>query len=534
MPLIVTVSTASQPSPAQENARQLRAQGARRLNDGDLEGARRLLTQALELDPASAEGHYLLGNCLRRLRFTAEAETAFKAALKLDPGLTAAWFSLAFLYEENGRWDEAAEHLRRLSGQFAGDLDILHRAGGLMGDFGLHEDAAKLYETILKREPQARNHLRLGQYYQKLGRYADANRAFTAALDLNPDAGAAYLLLANSRRFGRDAGDQALLRRFTQAIEGGSPSRMTRICLNFALGKIHDDLDEYDKAFGYFAEGNRLRHAELPFVAEEWLESARQVEGMGADLFPAARQAAGDTAPLFIVGMLRSGTTLAERILASHPQVSGLGERHWLAEVVQRATALTGQPHLAALPRLDDKMAASLREEYLRHWPKDGRTPVYRVDKNPLNFVYVGFIARLFPEARIVHCRRDPRDTALSIYFQNFAHPDTSFAYDLGDIARFHNGYARMMRHWERVLPAGMIHALRYEEVVEDQEKTTRALLEALGLPWDPACLQFEQQPDSISTASLWQARQPLYKQSVGRWRRYEKHLGPLLSVLEE
>jgi tetratricopeptide (TPR) repeat protein len=528
------VSTTPQLSPAQENARQLRAQGTRRLSDGDLEGARRLLTQAVEADATPAEGHYLLGNCLRRLRLPAEAESAFKAALERDPDLTAAWFSLAFLYEENGRWIEAAEQLRRLSAQFTGSLDIQHQAGGLMGEFGLHEDAARLYEAILKREPQARNHLRLGQYYQKLGRYADANRAFTAALDLNPDAGAAYLLLANSRRFSRTAEDQASLKRFTQAVESGSPSRMTRICLNFALGKIHDDLDEYDKAFGYFAEGNRLRHAELPFIAEEWLESTRQVESMGADLFPAARQKAGGTAPLFIVGMLRSGTTLTERILASHPQVSGLGERHWLAEAVQRATALTGQTHLAALPRLDEAAVASLRQEYLRHWPKDGRTPVYRVDKNPLNFIYVGFIARLFPEARIVHCQRDPRDTALSVYFQNFAHPDTSFAYDLSDIAHFHNGYARMMRHWERVLPAGMMHTLRYEELVQDQEKATRALLEALGLPWDPACLQFEQQPDSISTASLWQARQPLYTQSVGRWRRYEKHLGPLLSALDQ
>jgi tetratricopeptide (TPR) repeat protein len=521
------------PTPSQENARQLRAQATRRLGDGDLEGARRVLTQALEQDPTSAETHYLLGNCLRRLRLPEEAETAFKAALERDPGLVTAWFGLAFLYEENGRWQDSAGQLRRLCEQFPENLELQHKAGGVMGDFGFHQDAARTYEAILKREPQARNHLRLGQYYQKLGRYPDAMRAFTAALDLNPDAGPAYLLLANSHRFGQNAEDQALLKRFTQALEGGSPSRMTRICLNFALGKIHDDLDGYDTAFAYFAEGNRLRHADLPFNAAEWLDSARQTEAIGTAALKGLPNTAAGPAPLFVVGMPRSGTTLAERILASHPRVEGLGERHWLGETVQRAAMLMGSSPLDALTKLDDAAAASLRQEYLRHWPKDGRTPSYWVDKNPTNFMYLGYVARLFPEARIVHCLRDARDTGLSAYFQNFANTDTRFAYALEDIGRYYNGYARIMRHWDHVLPAGMIHTLRYEDLVQDQEKTTRTLLEALGLPWDPACLEFEKQTDSISTASVWQARQPIYKQSLGRWKRYEKHLAPLLDTLE-
>ncbi|HSN17362.1 MAG TPA: sulfotransferase [Gammaproteobacteria bacterium] len=515
------------------NTEPLLTQAQNRLEFGDLGGAQKLLEQAIELHP-SAEAYYQLGNCHRRLHQADQAEMAFKQALEQDPGLVPAWFGLCFLYEENGRKDEAAEYLSKFLRHFEDNLDLQHQAGGLLADFGLYKEAAALYEQILRRQPQPRNHLRLGQYYQKQGRYADAARELTAAVDGNPDLGAAYLLLAHTHRFGNDAQDQALLRRLTAAAQDPTLSRTTQVCLNFALGKIHDDLDDCDVAFRYIATGNALRHETERFSAEEWFDFARQIEGLRpSDVTPLHKTGGKGTRPLFIVGMLRSGTTLLERILASHPQVMALGEASWLDFTVARAMTENSLPYPGLLTQLSDQTVDSLREDYLRHWPKSRKGATYMVDKNPLNFIYLGLISRLFPEAKILHCRRDARDTSLSVYFQNFANAQNTYAYDLTDIGHFYNGYARLMRHWERVLPRGILHEVSYEAMVQGQEQQTRELLESLDLPWDERCLKFDAQPASITTASVWQARQPLYTQSIGRWRRYERHLTPLLDALE-
>jgi len=230
--------------------------------------------------------------------------------------------------------------------------------------------------------------------------------------------------------------------------------------------------------------------------------------------------------------MLRSGTTLVERILASHPQVYGMGEINWIAELVGQASSQTGAPYPALLDVLSDAQISELRAAYVRQWPQDGKHAVYIVDKNPLNFIYLGLIAKMFPNARIVHCQRDPRDTGASIFFQNFANPVNSYAYDLADIGQFHNGYREVMQHWQRVLPQGMLNTVIYEKLVAHQEDETRRLLTTLSLGWDPICLEFQTLPDNIATASVWQARQTLYGSAVGRWRHYERHLKPLLDTL--
>lgn len=520
------------PAPAQdrESARQLQARGEERLRFGDLSGAREALTQALVLDGEPAESHYLLGNCLRRLKLADEAEAAFKAALTRDTDMARAWFGLSFLYQENGRRVDAAENLRGLVRHFASNREVLHQAGGVMGDFGLYADASALYEEMVTAEPEARNYQRLGQFYQKQGRFQEAGAALLQALELNPDAGAAYLLLANTRRF--KPGDAPLLQRFTQALARPESSPTTRVCLHFALGKMLDDMERYDEAFRHFEQGNGLRHPGQYFDAGEWEGFARRVGLVDGKALAPQWTMPGGTAPVFVVGMLRSGTTLVERILASHSKVSGLGEVTWLEELVTQAVQDGGSTYPEVITRLDEVRCTELRREYARHWPQDARDAAYIVDKNPLNFIYLGFIARVFPDARIVHCRRDARDSCLSVYFQNFANPQNNYAYDQRDIGRFYRSYAEIMGHWRRLLPRGMLIEVDYEKLVGHQEQTTRRLLEELGLPWDPRCLEFHSQPDVIATASVWQARQPLYNASVGRWRHYERHLKPLLDIL--
>lgn len=516
--------------PSSASAPELHARGLERLSYGDLQGARTFLTEAVAKG-GGAESRCQLAICLRRLGDQAEAERDFQATLAEEPGQTQAWFGLLFLYQEMNRQEEMRTLLGRLRAHFSNDCVTLHKVGGLMGELGYHADAAQIYESILKAEPEARNYQRLGQYYQKLGRYPEAEAAFLAAIDRNPKAGPAYLLLANTRRFTAD--DAPLMARFETALKERGLTPNTEACLHFGLGKIHDDQGQYDEAFAHFVQGNQLRKADPGFNPREWREFARELQSR-KDTFPDVVSPLPDKAPtpLFIVGMLRSGTTLVERILASHTQVRGMGEVNWIAELVGLANKQAGTEYPALMDLLSDSQVAELRAAYASRWPRGGKGAAYIVDKNPLNFIYLGLIARMFPNARIVHCQRDPRDTGASIYFQNFANAVNSYAYDLRDIGQFHNGYREVMQHWQRVLPQGMLHTVVYEKLVAQQEDETRRLLSALGLEWEPGCLEFHSLGDNIATASVWQARQALYATAVGRWRHYAKHLKPLIDTL--
>ena len=506
-------------------------QGVERLSFGDLEGARELLAQAAS-GGGDAGVHCQLAICLRKLGQHGEAEAEFRTALSEDPGMIQAWFGLVFLFQEVGRHQEAKTLLGEIRSQFSSDRQTLHKVGGLMGQLGYYAEAAKVYESILEVEPEPRNYQRLGQYYQKLGRYPDAEAAFLTAIEGNPGAGPAYLLLANTRRITEN--DAGLVAKFESALKQRGLSPDTEACMRFGLGKMYDDLGRYDEAFAHFTQGNRLRKMNASFDAGEWRAFAREL-GRRPDVFPDKVSPLPGNAPtpLFIVGMLRSGTTLVERILASHPQVHGMGEVNWMAELVGHAKNQTGIDYPALLDILSDKNIGELRAAYTRRWPQEGKSGRYIVDKNPLNFIYLGLIARMFPNARIVHCERDPRDTGVSIYFQNFASTVNSYAYDLKDIGQFHNGYREVMDYWRRVLPQGMLHTVVYEKLVDEQENETRRLLAALELKWDAACLEFQTLPDNIVTASVWQARQALYGTAVGRWQNYRSHLKPLLDALE-
>ncbi len=507
------------------------SRGQQFLRSCDYAAAEKALKQAIREEARFAAAHCALGHCLRLQARAEEAETALREALRLDPHLEEAGFSLAYLLHGQGRTAEAGRLLLTLAENHPGNLPLLHRTGTLLADLRCFEEAEMLYAGIIVREPSARSYLRLGEFRQKLGRYREAEQALSRAIELDPDMGAAYLLLVHTRRLTEQ--DTALVARYKTALQNQALTTATRACLHFALGKMYDDLGDYPPAFSHIQEGNTLRRTEEPFQTAVWADYFWRLRVASAAPLPRRPRDSDDARiPVFIVGMLRSGTTLLERILASHPQVCSLGESDWIEVLATAAAAQTHTRYPECLAQLDEAALAGLARAQRQRWPERAGEVRRVVDKNPLNFLHLGLIARVFPQARIVHCRRHPLDTCLSLYFQNFAHPRNNYSYDLQDVAFFYRAYHDLMSHWRAALPQDMLFELEYENLVTHPETQIRTLLEYLGLPWDDHCLDFHRQPDSIATASVWQARQPLYTGAIGRWRHYLPQLQPLIQAL--
>lgn len=519
------MSSPMPPQPKPTAAAQAYDQGVRLLAGGDAEAARNAFTQALAKDPSYPGAYYQLGNCLRLLGDDTGAERALQTAIQKDASPDNAYISLAYLYRSRGRIQAATETLQALASRHPGGWTLLMQIAELLAEMDRPAEAAPIYEACLRHDPGlSQGHAKLGLAYQKLGRFQEAEQALLAAIAKDPDSDAAYLRLAHTRRWRPQ--DSAVMGQLEAALKRPALGRDTQVCLHFALGKMYDDLGQYDQAFGHFERGNRLWHERLHFDRGAL---ARYVEDMKRICTPAlfgraAQETRDAPTPVFVVGMLRSGTTLVERILASHPEVRGLGETEMVDALAERLAAMAGQAYPDCLGRLTPSMAEALATGFRKSWPEAAHEAARVVDKNPLNFMHLGLIALIFPTAPILHCVRAPLDTCLSVYFQHFAHVRNNYAYDLDDIAFFYSRYAELMAHWRAVLPVPM-HEVSYEALVQEPETVSRALVAAAGLPWHPDCLKPQEQSRSISTASLWQARQPINRDSVGRWRHYAAQL---------
>ncbi|MGH8292905.1 MAG: tetratricopeptide repeat-containing sulfotransferase family protein, partial [Gammaproteobacteria bacterium] len=516
-------------TPAQAQARRQLQHGMHCLEAGDLQAAANALLQAVRLDDMFALAHYQLGNCLRRYGDNARAEQALLAAIEQDAALNDAYISLAYLYHEGGRDHDAGLILDKLRATHPDDVGLGFQLGGLLVKFGLFAGAERVFANCPPSDArQAQAQLTLGNAYQAAGQFEQAQQAFLKAIDLKADSDAAYLRIAHTRHFG--SGDSAMAEKFERILSQPDLSPATHVCLHFSLGKIYDDLASYDQAFEHYRRGNELQHAQIKFDRGQLLDySARCKQVFTAEFLrsAAATPARATPQPIFVIGMLRSGTTLVERILASHPECYGLGETELVDALTRDLAAQTGKdyPECARglTPALCTRHAAALRSA----WPAPARRLAHVIDKNPLNFLHLGLINVLFPGAPVVHCVRDPLDTCLSIYFQHFAHPRNTYAYALDDIAFFYRQYRDLMAYWRQVLPAPP-YDVRYEELVRKPDQQVRALVAAAGLEWDPACLESHKHTERIETASAWQARQPIYSASAGRWRRYARHLDDL------
>jgi tetratricopeptide (TPR) repeat protein len=490
-------------------------------------------SEAVKLKPDFAEAHFFLAEALNgKLRFK-EAVTEYSRAIGLKSDYFEAHASLGVALAELERFDEALASHGRAAAIMPEDPLVHEALGTILWRKRDLTPALESFRHAVALGPDLGTAWNaLGTALNALGQFEQASACFRRALEVRPGLTIAYRNLAIT---GTQMAEAAEIERLNKLLNAPDTPITDRIPAGFALGKLLDETDRFDEAFARYAEANSLVKQVRAGEGERFdgdglhRQVDRIIDRFSAEFFT-ERRGWGTTSelPVFIVGMPRSGTTLVEQIAASHAQVFGAGE---LREIGYIATALGSSDGHSLAEKWTADSIGRAADTHLAHLQKLGGPASRVVDKMMGNAFQLGLIAVMFPSARIIHCRRDPRDNCLSCFFQWFTKGNI-FVYDLADCGRQYLETERVMAHWRKVLPLRMLE-VNYEETVADQEGQSRRLIDFLGLPWDPACLNFHQTERFVLTASAWQVRQPIYTRSSGRWQHYEKHLGPLLEVLQ-
>jgi tetratricopeptide (TPR) repeat protein len=513
--------------------RLIEAAGA--LVEGRLAVAEPLLRAHLTEKPTDVAAIRMMAELAGRLGRYQDAENLLRRALDLAPGFTAARANLATVLYRQNRPAEAIEVLDSLLDREPDNPSHQNLKAAALGRIGGYEESILIYEQVLARFPdQAKVWMSYGHVLKTVGRRDDSVAAYRRAIAIEPGLGEVWWSLANLKTV--EFGDEDIAA-MKGALETPGLGEEDRFHLDFALGKALEDRREWAGAFAHYAEGNRLRRTMIDFDLAEMETHVRRSEGLFTPAFLAARAGQGCAAPdpIFVLGMPRSGSTLIEQILASHPQVEGTMELPDIPAMAKRLGGRKLKSDSTAYPDcLADLPAEALRalgEEYLdrtRVQRKTGR-PLF-IDKLPNNWAHVGFIHLILPNARIVDARRHPLACGFSNFKQHFARGQ-GFSYDLAELGGYYRLYVRLMRHFDEVLP-GRVHRVVYERMVEDPEAEVRRLLAAMGLEFDPACLRFYENERAVRTASSEQVRRPINREGIDQWRPFEPWLGPLREAL--
>jgi tetratricopeptide (TPR) repeat protein len=489
-------------------------------------------TRALQLMPDYADAYYNLANALSDLGRHKEAIPSYSRALQLMPDFAEAHNNLANAFSELGDYEQAvASYTKAL--QIRPDHAKAHNnLANAFSERGKHEQAIASYARAIMIEPDyAEAHCNLGAALSDLGRHEQAIASYTEALRIKPDYAKAHENLGRIKKY--EPGDPQIAQ-MRDTISDRKISENEEMLLRFALGKAYDDIGDTENSFPHFLEGNRLRKKELGYDISSDKRLFSLIKSIfSEDEIPALEETRPETGykkrPVFIVGMHRSGTTLAEQILASHSQVFGADETRIMNSIIASSIINTDNIKIGEF-NLDT--IKYIRTCYLTEMDSFQCSEQYLTDKMPLNFRWVGFILTAMPEAKIINLQRDPAATCWSVFKQYFSGNEIEYAYDLTDISEYYNLYRDLMNFWREKFP-NQIYDLNYEALTENQEEETRKLLEYCGLDWEDQCLEFHKTNRAVRTRSSAQVRQVMYKGSSEAWRKYEAHLQPMLQALE-
>jgi tetratricopeptide (TPR) repeat protein len=504
------------------------------LEEGSFEQAEVLLRAHLRSDPLDPAGALMLGQIAAKCGAAREAANLFMRAIKLAPAYLEAHLALAKHHRDHGEYDAALAAAQTILARQPDHLPALSLRASLFEQLRRFEEADAAFEELHRRHPgDARGWANHAFMLKTVGRQTDAIDAYRKALALDPGHGHAWWGLSNLKTFRFDADDIAAMR---QALAVDDLSGEERTHLWFALGKALDDADQPEQAFAAYSEGAEIRLRAHPYDPQKVQDHVSKSQRICTSTFFAARKGWGSQKPdpIFIVSLPRSGSTLIEQILASHPAVEGTEE---LADVERIALSLgpkggTGA-WLDALERMNPADLAQLGDHYVEATRRFRHTDRPRfTDKMPSNWVYTGLIHAMLPRAKIVSVRRHPLGCGFANFSQHF-NWGINFSYDLEHIGGFYRAFVRQMAHFDAALP-GRVHHVIYEDLVQNTEGEVRRLLDYLELPFDEGCLRFFETSRPVYTPSSEQVRSPINNEGMERWKRYDAWLGPLKQALGE
>lgn len=497
------------------------------LEVGRIPDAIAALQRAVACNPRYADAYFRLGVALEKLGNIGEAIIAYDRATEFLPSLTEAWFRAGALVYTLGHRDEAIGCFRRAAA--TGGKTTFGRLGNARAL--LTEDRNQEAEQVLRRtlalDPRnAMAHDLLGNLLSEFGHFDEARECFQRAITIAPLLAGCYYDLVRCRPVTND--DCGLVQRMEAALATPGLEAAQRVRLHLALGKAADDLADYALAMQHFDAADAVRRGSLSFDSAAF---ANEIEHVIARCTPewiarAPELGSSDATPVLILGMPRSGTTLVEQIVSNHPEVGAGGELHFWNV---RGAAW----HRSGAPGTETPFLAQAAADYLGVLRAIAPTAARVTDKMPFNFLWAGLIHVAFPRAIIIHCRRAVIDTALSIHQTHFD-PSLPFPTGGAELVMYFRSYQRLIDHWRSVLPADRFIEIDYEELTRAPEPVIRRIIAACGLTWHDACLRPECNPRVVRTPSKWQARQPIYRNSVARWRRYEPWLGPLRALIDD
>lgn len=501
---------------------------------GRLAEAEAVCRQAIALKPLLAHASNILGNILSDLGRLNDAEKSLRHAVMLRPHFAAALSNLGNVLRERGKPVEAEASYRQAIALEPNIAETHYNLGCLLDSQDRLVEAEAAYRRAIALKPDfADAHNNLGATLRFLGRFAAAQRCVEQALRLAPRNPSYFLNLSEMKRFAIGDADWAALDELAKNIEALPVKK--QIDLHFALAKAYEDLDHRDNTIRHLLAGNALKRAQIQYDEAAALAGLDRIAEVFTSELMQAFAGAGEPSsePVFIVGMPRSGTTLIEQILASHPQVFGGGERPNLNDIAAGIGAFVCRPSPFpdVMTRISRRDLRRLGVRYVSEITRLSPNATHVTDKMPSNFRLAGLIHLILPNARIIHAVRDPLDTCFSCFSKLFANGQYQ-TYDLAELGRYYRRYQRVMAHWRRVLPAGRILDVQYEDVVTDLEGQARRIIAHCGLMWHDRCLAFHETERPVHTASAMQVREPIYRGAVGRAQQYVPFLQPLLDAL--
>ena len=500
---------------------------------GNYREAEKLAKELVRQNPQDVNAAALLARIAIQARCYDDAEALLRRVVQIAPPFIHAWHDLSTALKEQSKFTEAIEALEQAR-KIEPDNAVTHYfLGAALAMDASPELAETSYKRALELDPSLSGaHLGLGHVLKTLGKQEEGIAAYREAMKLRPNFGEIHYSLSNLKTFVFDDSEiEDMIRR----LENEQLSKESVVHFCFALGKAFEDAKDYDRAFEYYSKANETHRETIaydPVQTEVIHKKIREV--FNAELFEKfshESHGCNDPAPIFILGLPRSGSTLLEQILASHSLVDGTSELADLSLVSQSLTdRARGLTYPGIMPELNGDQLRELGEKYIAQTLRYRSGGVYFTDKMPNNFPHIGFIHLILPNAKIIDARRHPLDSCLGCFKQHFAKGQT-FTYDLFELGEFYLEYQSMMDHWDTVLPGKVLH-VQYEDVVSDLDNQVRRILEYCDLPFEENCVNFHNTDRAVRTASSEQVRQPIYSKSVNTWKRFGAHLDPLIDVL--